>query len=446
MAAPSLAERWDALAEALRGYRDVLDARVLDGRCPAALERRGWAAPLLALSDEALITLEIEGVEAEAPASLPGSLVGLFTLARELTQLPLLCAEEPPARRLRRLETPRKRTQVQALAELARPLLVDARRVVEVGAGHGHLAREVAAQVERPVVGLERDPALSRKAQQLESFDRLSFVEGDALLGELPLGPGDCALGLHACGELGDALVEGVAAKADALLLVGCCLQKRRAPARAPLNAGRPLSSEMVVSKELLGLSNFTPRSEGVEASRAENVAARERRLALHALLSERVGPLRFGAEMDGLNRRAAHGSLDAMARRACSRCSCSSIARCSSTWLASIPVWGWPSPGRSARETWCWSPVADQVAPCSSPVPPPDVQTYLTMAMLPAWADRVSANGCDCFSANGCDSFAACDAYPICRTCIPWVAFDDANCWPASTPRRGPRSRAGDA
>lgn len=317
MAAPSLAERWDALAEALRGYRDVLEARVLDGSCPEALVRRGWAAPLLALSDDELITLEIEGAEAQAPARLPSSLVALFALARELTQLPLLCAEEPPARRLRRLETPRKRTQVQTLAELARPLLVEARRVVEVGAGHGHLAREVAAQIERPVVGLERDPALSRKAQQLESFDRLSFVEGDALLGELPLGPGDCALGLHACGELGDALVEGVAAKADALLLVGCCLQKRRAPARAPLNAGRPSSSEMVVSKELLGLSNFTPRSEGVEASRAENVAARERRLALHALLTERVGPLRFGAEMDGLNRRAAHGSLDAMARRA---------------------------------------------------------------------------------------------------------------------------------
>ena len=61
MAAPSLAERWDALAEALRGYRDVLEARVLDGSCPEALVRRGWAAPLLALSDDELITLEIEG-------------------------------------------------------------------------------------------------------------------------------------------------------------------------------------------------------------------------------------------------------------------------------------------------------------------------------------------------------------------------------------------------
>ncbi|MBL8740440.1 MAG: hypothetical protein JNK04_05080 [Myxococcales bacterium] len=72
--------------------------------------------------------------------------------------------------------------------------------------------------------------------------------------------------------------------------------------------------------KSLLGLSNFTPREQGVEATREENIVARERRHALHALLSEYAGPLRFGAEMDGLNRRAAHGDFSRMVDRAFGR------------------------------------------------------------------------------------------------------------------------------
>lgn len=312
--------RWDALAYALTQYRDVLDGRVTDSSVPLPLVRRGWAEPLSSLPEAELIELEIGGCEAAPPARFPESLQALHALSAELCALPALGTLAPPGRKLRRLETPRKRAQVEALARLARPLLEDAKRVVEVGAGHGHLAREVALSNQRPVVALERDPAITAKSRTLGDDDRLTFREVDVLREGLGLAEGDCALGLHACGELGDALVVGVAERAESVLLVGCCLQKLRADVRLPLNDRRALSAEMAFPKSLLGLSNFTPREQGVEATRAENVAAHERRLALHALLSAAAGPIRFGSEMDGLNRRAAHGSLEAMVAAATTR------------------------------------------------------------------------------------------------------------------------------
>src|ERR1019366_2326655 len=58
-------------------------------------------------------------------------------------------------------------------------------------------------------------------------------------------------------------------------------------------------------------------RGGGAGPRGAENVAGRERRLALHRLLSARVGALRLGAEIDGLNRRAAQGDLSSLVARA---------------------------------------------------------------------------------------------------------------------------------
>ncbi len=315
---PSLETRWDALAGALARYRDVLDGRVLDETVPDPLRTRGWAESLLALSEDELVAMEIAGCDGAPHERFPPTLVELQRAAAELCTVPaLLHTPEPPRRRLRRLETPRKRAQVDALSHLTLPFARDAARVVEVGSGHGHLAREVAEQIEVPVVGLERNAAISAKAQRLASSGRLSFVEVDVLRDGLDLKEGDCALGLHACGELGDALVVGVAERAESLVLVGCCLQKQRPEVRLPLNAARAGARGVSLPKSLLGLSNFTPREQGVEATRAENVAAFERRLALHALLSAAAGPLRFGVEMDGLNRRAAHGELVAMVERA---------------------------------------------------------------------------------------------------------------------------------
>jgi SAM-dependent methyltransferase len=317
---PPLDERWDMLADAISRYRDVLDGRAVDETLPASLVARDWAVPLLSLSDDELRELEIAGVEGTMPARFPAELLVLQATAKRLCDVPALAHATPVTRRLRRLETPRKRAQVDALSQLTMPLVRAATRVVDVGSGHGHLARDVAARIERPVIGLERDAAISAKARQLPHWDRLSFREIDVLRDGLALADGDCVLGLHACGELGDVVATGVAERAQSLVLVGCCLQKQRADVRMPLTSSRAGVSAVALPKALLGLSNFTPREQGVEATREENVAARERRHALHALLTAHAGPLRFGAEMDGLNRRAAHDDLAAMVERAFAR------------------------------------------------------------------------------------------------------------------------------
>lgn len=303
----SLAGRWDELAEMLVRYHDVTQERVTDGRAPGTLAARGWVAPLLSLSEEALIAHEVGGSDTPWPDWFPESLHALRREAREVCAMPELVAPSEPSRPLRRLETPRKRAQVNALAALTPPLCARAKRIVEVASGHGHLAREVAAQVDLPVIALDRDEALWTRARKLANDARLTFQQVDVLRDGLALREGDCALGLHACGELGDALVAAVAESATSLLLVGCCLQKRRGATRPTLNTGRASNSALEIPTSLLGLSNFTPREQGVEASRAANVAAREHRLALHRLLEEELGELRFGAEMDSVNRRAAH-------------------------------------------------------------------------------------------------------------------------------------------
>jgi hypothetical protein len=126
-------------------------------------------------------------------------------------------------------------------------------------------------------------------------------------------------------------MVECAAERGASLVLVACCLQKRRALTRRPLcfpipSAGLapPSSAEeelastsLELPRALLGLSNLTARDRGVEATRSENLAGRERRLALHRLLSAVEPSLRPGAEIAGLNRRAAHGDLPRLVARA---------------------------------------------------------------------------------------------------------------------------------
>jgi hypothetical protein len=138
----------------------------------------------------------------------------------------------------------------------------------------------------------------------------------DVLSEGLPLAAGELAIGLHACGELGDAMVEAAAGANAAVALVACCLQKRRADVRRPLCVDPSLGAALELPRAVLGLSNLSARDRGVEATRAENLAARERRLALHRLLGERA-PLTLGSELGGLNRRAAHLPLPELARRA---------------------------------------------------------------------------------------------------------------------------------
>lgn len=335
----SLRARWRAAASLVARTRDVLDARPGSARSehdgvPGPLASRGWASFLLSLGDARVEAFEARGHDADWTPDAPPSLAALVEEIREVCALPSLAAGHETGSKLtisprpaKRLETPRKRAQIDAFARLVVPIASGATRVVDVGSGHGHLTRELAERVALPVVGLERDVDLARRARAFPSHGDAVFSVTDVLRNGLGLLPGDCVVGLHACGELGDAMVESVGRVAApiaepsraraSIALVGCCLQKRRAASRAPLVPAPGLESALDLPRPLLGLSNLTARDDGVEATRADNLAGRQRRLALHRLLSLRLGPMRLGSEIDGLNRRAAHGELASLVARA---------------------------------------------------------------------------------------------------------------------------------
>ncbi len=378
MSSTPLGRRWLAAARLLAGARDVLlarpgaagpgddegdkgmpPARLEAGDAdaalsvPAALARRGWSEFLLALDDAALEALEVGGVDAPLPAGAPDGLRALVSQARAACALdalgsidgldapasrPALPGAPPPLDGApRRAEKPRKHAQVAAYAQLAAPLASRAARVLDVGSGHGHLTRAIAEAIARPVLGLERDPRLAERARRLTAAEASpradaspTFALTDVVEGGLALSSADCVLGLHACGELGDVMVTSVArAPGATLVLVGCCPQKRRAPSRSPLHvpdatdadaAERDaLARALDLPRPLLGLANLAAGELGVESSRPLNLLARERRLALHHLLSTHASDssdaptpvaLRLGAEIEGLNRRAAHRAL----------------------------------------------------------------------------------------------------------------------------------------
>jgi hypothetical protein len=317
--AGSVQRRWEAVARLVAENRDVLDARPgSDGEVSEALHSRGWSDFLLSLEDGELGAVESDGLDAAWPAHTPGSLRSLVEHARAVSSLPALVSVGPPAAGLRPGETPRKRAQIDAFGALVLSAAARAVRIVDVGSGHGHLTRAIAERTARPVIGLERDAALAGRAREWSRGASPSFAVIDVLRDGLAPSPGDCFVGLHACGELGDAMVTSVArAPGTSVALVACCLQKRRQLSRRPLCPIPGLEEKLELSRRLLGLSNLTARDEGVEASRSENLAARERRLALHRLLVDRWGPIRLGAEMDGLNRRVAHRELSVLVARA---------------------------------------------------------------------------------------------------------------------------------
>ena len=286
-----------------------------------ALIARGWSAFLLSLDDRELGSVESDGLDAAWPERPPESLRSLVARAREVCSMDALVPVAAPAAGLRPGETPRKRAQIDAFGTLVMSVAASAVRVVDVGSGHGHLTRAIAERTGRPVIGLERDASLAGRARAMSRGRSPSFAVTDVLRDGLAPAPGDCFVGLHACGELGDAMVTSVArAPGASLALVGCCLQKRRELSRLPLCPIAGMGDKLELSRRLLGLSNLTARDQGVEASRSENLAARERRLALHRLLADRWGPIRLGAEMDGLNRRVAQRELSVLVARAFAR------------------------------------------------------------------------------------------------------------------------------
>jgi len=300
--------------------QDILEQRVDEAVVPTWCAKRGWAPFLLALDEATLHSCEARGL-AELLPSLPGAPADLRELARELSaaiELPRLQGATPLATEALRSVRFRKRAQLSGLLSAVANMAESATRIVDVGAGSGHFTRLSAELFQREALGLERNPERVKSAQKraLETAVTATFVTVDAR-DTLQFTERDLAIGLHACGELGDRLVEAAArAKCD-LALVSCCLQKISTPMRQPLST---VESAPALRREHLGLTNLTAQPQGVEASIAVTIGARQTRYALAQLLRSRGVVLEAGAEMSGINRRRANAGLATVAQLALTR------------------------------------------------------------------------------------------------------------------------------
>jgi hypothetical protein len=315
----------DRLREALGVLTPVLDivsAPVEDAEPLPWCKRRGWAEFLLSLGERELDTCEESGLEIGLRhiAGAPRELLALAEAVRHATTLPRLLAPVltlPPAA-LRGVPA-RKREQLGALLGVAAPMAASASRVVDVGAGSGHLARLAAELFQRETLALEREALRLRTAhrrteQRSEHVGALAvrFAVADVGPEQLDLEPTDLAVGLHACGELGDRLVLAAAAARCDLLLCSCCFQKVTAPERGMLSQA---GGTLALKKSVLGLANLTSQATGVEASLRENLRGRRARLALRRLLQARGAVVGAGEEMRGINRRRSHAGFSELAK-----------------------------------------------------------------------------------------------------------------------------------
>ena len=177
-------------------------------------------------------------------------------------------------------------------------------RVIDLGAGHGHLTRHLAEALNVDALGLERDPARVSTAQALAA-GRAQFVAVDLFADAPDLGPRDLVVGLHACGALSDRLIELAVAAGASVAFASCCLHKCATAGRAPLMPGD--RDALTISRGALGLANIVTGAVGIEATLRKNVEARTRRAGLRWLLRQRGLTVQEGDEMNGLNRRRAH-------------------------------------------------------------------------------------------------------------------------------------------
>ncbi|AKT44149.1 methyltransferase [Chondromyces crocatus] len=298
---------------------DIVVGRVESDVPPAWCEARGFTEFLLSLGDADLARCEVEGLAACIP-TLPDAPPRLVDLARETAaaiQVPPLdvTTSHAPLQHQRSVQE-RKLRQVEALLGAVAPLAARAQRIVDVGAGRGHFTRLASERFDVDAVGLERDAERVTTAAWLGRGTRATFVAFDAFQETLAFARDDLAVGLHACGELGDRLVSAAGAAPCDMVLVSCCLQKIGHPARAPLSQ-QAREAGLWLPREALGLANLTPRAMGVEASLDAMLAMRERRHALLRLLRARGLSVQVGEEMRGINRRRARDELSDLATRA---------------------------------------------------------------------------------------------------------------------------------
>jgi SAM-dependent methyltransferase len=312
----------EALAHALDVVVPVLDIaadRPRGPEPPAFCEARGYTDFLASLPDDELRRCEIEGLAKRLSvlADAPPSLVELGRSLLTVAQLPERVSKDEQVRMGKQHAVPqRKQNEIEALLAVVAPLAARADRVVDVGAGHGHFTRIAAEMFDREAVGIERVPERVTTATRLGEGTRARFLLLDATREALGLRAGDLAIGLHACGALGDRLIlEAIKAQCN-VVLVSCCLQKIATPIRLPSSQAAN-SAGLVLSKETLGLSNLTSRHQGVESTLGETMDARRKRWALTRLLRHRGITVKPGEEMRGMNRRFAHRSFQDLVQKA---------------------------------------------------------------------------------------------------------------------------------
>jgi SAM-dependent methyltransferase len=296
----------------LGSARDVVSGRVAGATPPPWCAARGWSAFLLGLDDASLARCDRDGA-AEVLAVLDGAprdLAELAAAARDASRLEPFAAtaSSPLAARADdpnlRGASPRKRVQIGAVVEAIAALAADARRVVDFGSGHGQLTALASDAFGLPSLGVERDPGrVDRAAVLARAFGDARFQVVDALTTDVELDRDDLALGLHACGALGDRIVELAAARGAAVALVGCCPQKIPGAERVAISKA---AAGLALPKEALGLANLSAGEGGVERSLALTLDARAARHALGLLLARRGVAVAPGEEMRGLNRRRA--------------------------------------------------------------------------------------------------------------------------------------------
>jgi hypothetical protein len=292
--------------------RDVVAERPHGPLPPDFAEKRGWTEFLASLSDR-----ELERCEHGEPARViaewtdaPASLLALAARVREVIAIDRARAalDIQPLKRA----SERKRVQVAALASLLDG--VRAERIVDFGAGHGHLTRELARAIGIPAIGVENRAHVVDNARSLTAAEeRVGFALGDAL--EIELREGDLAVGLHACGALGDVLIDRAARVGAGVLLVSCCPQKITAPERAP-SSSAGAAFGLTLPRGVLGLANLSTLAQGGIGSRAV-MDRRASRHALGILLRNAGVAIAHGEETVGIHRRQLRRPIEELARRA---------------------------------------------------------------------------------------------------------------------------------
>jgi len=135
--------------------------------------------------------------------------------------------------------------QIQKFAELITQVVAEAEapagrpwRIADMGCGKGYLTFALADQfgAAAEVTGIERRADLvdlcNRTAREC-GFTHLNFAVGD--IGSTTVEPPDLLVALHACDTAtDDALAQGLAAAARALVVSPCCQKELRAQLTAP--------------------------------------------------------------------------------------------------------------------------------------------------------------------------------------------------------------------